>query len=433
MLPGCPVPDQPGHEIAGRTGRELGAIAGLGLTSLASYGAFFYAYGVLVEAIEADAGWSASVLGATYAAATLLVGAFAAPAGRLLDRRGAPVALALGGIVGGGLFTAAAAAPSAVVFAALYALGGGIVGSLGFYHVTMAASARVGLPEHRPRNIALLTIVGAFASAIYLPVAAWLVEGQGWRATQAWMGGSLVVAFLAGGLLARDVRSVEVDPAATPAHPMAVLRAAAARPVVRRMLQAEAVAGIGIGIMLVHQVPAMVDAGLAFTTAAGIAGARGLLQLLGRIPLSPVVARTGTHAALVGAFVLVSASGLLLLGSGSLVVAGLFALVAGVALGAMSPLSGLYAQELFDHDHLGMLMGARAMVRQVFWAMGPLLGGIVVDRTDSQTGPVTMIAVTGALAALLLARPVAADAPDAPGEDPGIPRDPSGTRASAGG
>lgn len=387
--------------------RDLVTLSGLGVTSLVAYGAWFYAYGVLVKAIEVDTGWSSTALGATYAVATLLVGVLATMAGRVLDRRGAAPVLAVGGLVGGGLLIAAADAGSPGMFAVTYGLGGGVVGALGFYHVTMAASARLGTPAQRPRNLALLTIWAGLASAIYLPITAQLVEAQGWRATQRWLGASVVIAFILAAWLTRSITAsvVEVD---HDARPLPALRLAAADPAVRQMLLADAVAGIGIGVLLVQQVPAMVDAGLAFTTAAGFAGARGLLQLLGRIPLTPVVTRFGTRRSLVGALFLVGVSGLLLRSSGNFVVASLFALVAGVGLGAMSPLSGLYAQELFDEAHLGLLMGARATIRQVFWAAGPFLAGILVDATGSTEVASLLVAVTGFLSAGLLSRRVPA-------------------------
>ncbi|MFT5222060.1 MAG: MFS family permease [Glaciecola sp.] len=392
-------------KVRGVRGRELVTLSGLGITSLVAYGAWFYAYGVLVEAIEVDTGWSSSILGATYAAATLLVGVLATLAGRVLDRRGAAPVLAVGGVLGGGLLVAASHATTAGLFALSYGLGGGLVGALGFYHVTMAASARLGTAQQRPRNLALLTIWAGLASAIYLPITATLVEAQGWRATQRWLGISVIVAFLGAAWLTRGLkaRAVEAD---QDVRPLPALRLAAADPAVRQMLLAEAVAGIGIGVLLVQQVPAMVDAGLAFTTAAGFAGARGLLQLAGRIPLTPVVARFGTRRSLVGALFLVGVSGLLLLNSSNYVIASLFALVAGIGLGAMSPLSGLYAQELFDDAHLGLLMGARASVRQVFWAAGPFSAGILVDATGSTKVASIMVAIAGFTSCALLARPL---------------------------
>lgn len=401
------VPEAPTdpEKVRAVRGRDLVSLSGLGITSLVAYGSWFYAYGVLVEAIEADTGWSSTVLGATYAVATLLVGALATLAGRVLDRRGAAPVLAVGGLVGGSLMIAAAQAQTALLFAITYGLGGGLVGALGFYHVTMAASARLGEAQQRPRNLALLTIWAGLASAIYLPITARLVEASGWRVTQRWLGISIMVAFLGAAWLTRGIKAIVVQEDHD-ARPLPALRIAAADPVVRRMLVADGVAGIGIGVLLVQQVPAMVDAGLAFTTAAGFAGARGFLQLLGRIPLSPVVARFGTRQSLSGALALVGVSGLLLLTSSTFLVAGLFALVAGVGLGAMSPLSGLYAQELFDDAHLGLLMGARATIRQVFWAAGPFVAGILVDATGSTKVASLMIAVTGFASALLLARPV---------------------------
>ena len=44
-------------------------VVGLGLVTLAAYGGWFYGFGVLVQPIADDTGWTVGMLGAAYAAA----------------------------------------------------------------------------------------------------------------------------------------------------------------------------------------------------------------------------------------------------------------------------------------------------------------------------------------------------------------------------
>lgn len=53
------------------------------------------------------------------------------------------------------------------------AAGCGLVGALGFYHITQAVAARAA-PAAPARAIIWLTLFGAFSSPVYLPLTAWL-------------------------------------------------------------------------------------------------------------------------------------------------------------------------------------------------------------------------------------------------------------------
>ncbi|MCH2414907.1 MAG: MFS transporter, partial [Acidimicrobiales bacterium] len=152
---------------------------------------------MLVGPIHDDVGWGTTMLGIAYGAGFVINGAASVVGGRLLDRHGCRGPFLLQAVVGGGCLLAATWATDQVVFGALYALGGGIVGATGFYHVTTAAVARLR-PDRPDQAIARLTMVGALCSVIYLPMTAWLVEAWGWRAT----GRLLALTAIAGALLA---------------------------------------------------------------------------------------------------------------------------------------------------------------------------------------------------------------------------------------
>lgn len=379
-------------------------VGGLGLATIVAYGGWFYGFGVLVQPISDDTGWSVGTLGASYAVAQLLTGGAAAFGGRLLDEHGGAQTFALGGLLGGGLLALAAAAPTAPLFAVAFALGGAVVGATAFYHVTMAAARRLR-PDAPARAIGPLTIWGAFASPIFLPITAWLVEANGWRPTLGVLaattaGGLLVAAAIAPGGRAAAPADTDTDDV-----PLRVAVAEAWQdPAARRLLVFLAGNGLGTGILLTYQVPIMVAFGLPLATAATVAGARGFLQLTGRLGLSWIVERFGSSGPLAVAMLLAVVACFLLVGSGALPIAIAFAVVAGASMGATSPLSGIHASAILPERHLGALLGAVQVVFGVATATGPLLGGVARDLSGSY-GPALGLAVAGfSMAGLAMAR-----------------------------
>ena len=154
----------------------------LGVVTICSFGTWFYAFGVLLDPIRLTEGWSESTLAASYSAGTVVIGLTAVSGGRFLDKYGHRTVFSLAAIFGPGALLLASLAPSVWVFFVAVAIASGSLGALGFYHVTMTAAVRLN-PDQPARAIAVLTIWGAAASAIYLPTASWLEESYGWRTT----------------------------------------------------------------------------------------------------------------------------------------------------------------------------------------------------------------------------------------------------------
>ncbi len=301
-------------------------------------------------------------------------------------------------------FAVAAGTDSLTIFAAAAGVGGGALGALGFYHITQTAAVRVS-PGAEHRAIAVLTIWGAFASAIYLPLAAWLVEAVGWRDTLRILTGSAVFALVLAFVLVPAPGGGETSSGSIFSELAETLR----RPAAWRFVAATALAGIGASVILVYQVPAMTAAGLPLTTASFMAGFRGFAQLGGRIPITPIVARLGTAGSIRLAY------GAIAVGTGFLAVAGtvwlavLYALAAGFGIGAMSPLQGMYAQELFGAASLGTAMGLLSFVFGVVGSAGPATAGWVAEATGSRAWPVAGAALLSIAAALLIRSPAAGE------------------------
>ncbi len=381
------------------------AIGLLGLVTIVAYGSWFYAFGVLLDPIRADTGWSETLLTSSFGGAVLASGIVGIAGGSVLDRRGSVTVFAVGGTAGAAGLLLAAAAAHPAVFAAGWILAGAALGGLGFYHVTQAAASRVA-PTRAPAAIALLTVYGAFASVLFLPLASVLESAWGWRATLRIFAAAAFVAFASAAV------GVRARPAGGPPgrRSLTGIRRAWSVAPIRRFWIGQTLAGIAVGIVLVYQVPVMVAAGLSAATAAGVAGARVLLHLTGRLPLAPLVSRLGSIPTLVVAMTAVAAGTALLPSAGGLAVAIVFAVLVGFGVGASSPLQGIVAGELFDPDLLGTLMGVTALVFGVAAAVGPAAAGMVADLTGSRTGPVVLAAGSAAAAAAVFAVGVARQA-----------------------
>jgi MFS family permease len=84
----------------------------------------------------------------------------------------------------------------------------------------------------------------------------------------------------------------------------------------------------------------------------------------------------------------------------------MFMVLTGLAFGAISPLHGLYAAEVFGESRIGTMMGVQSLIVSLLSATGPALVGLSVDMTDSYS--VAMVLTAGLFAGallLLLTRP----------------------------
>ena len=366
-------------------------ISVLGLLTIVTYGACYYAYGVLIQPIGADMHWPPAALGAIFSAVLLITGVGGILAGGLLDRAGEQPLFLVAATAGAGAMFAASFQTGLLPFAIAYAGGCGLVGALGFYHITQSVAARAA-PAQPARAIIWLTLIGALAGPIYLPLTGWLVEAAGWRDAIRVDAATVLVAFLLTAALVRGRggprRSSRRESAAR------ALVQAWHQPVMRAWLLATLISGAAVDALLVYQIPAMVKIGLPLGVAAAVAGFRGLSQLAGRLPLGPLIARLGTRRTIVLAYAIAAASMPLLFASGTLALALAFALLAGAATGALSALQGIYTHELADPRHLGALLGTQQALFEVGGAAGPALAGVLLGATGSFT-PIVVAIVAG--------------------------------------
>lgn len=369
-------------------------IAVLGVITIAVYGSWYYSFGVLLDPIIEDTGWSEPSVAAVFSSSAVIAGFGALVGGWFLDRWGSRMVFALAALAGGGSLLLAASATSPAGFTITGAIGGGVLASLGFYHVTQTAAVRIS-PRSEDRAIAVLTIWGAFASAIYIPATAWLVTLFDWRVTLSILAVSTAATLVVG--------AYAIDTKVKRNHESPILGdmgKALRTPRARRFLISQALAGVGVGTILVYQVPAMTSAGLALGVASFWAGFRGFAQLGGRLPLMPLVRRIGVASALRVAYVAIAVGALALAFAGNPFLAAVYAVVAGFGIGAVSPLVGMHSKNIFGAASLGTAMGLVSLAFQLAGALGPIMAATIAQATGSRGLPVAISAGVVLLAAL---------------------------------
>jgi hypothetical protein len=170
-------------EIDTRPRPPLVPIAALGLLTIVTYGACYYAYGVLIAPISSDSHWPQAALGIIFSAVLLITGVGGALAGGcstvwvssrsfFLRRRWVPALWSRHPF----------RRPCPRLPSNKYAGGCGTVGAIGFCHITQSVAAGAA-PGVAPRAIIWVTLIGALAGPIYMPVTGQLAVSLGWRAT----------------------------------------------------------------------------------------------------------------------------------------------------------------------------------------------------------------------------------------------------------
>src|SRR3989338_7009559 len=150
--------------------------------------------------------------------------------------------------------------------------------------------------RHRDRALLTVTLVAGLASTIFMPLEAWLLVRQGWRAAVVTL--AVVLAVVTVPIHALVLRAPRPEPVARDGRPAApptgVSLAAARRTVVFWVLTiAFVVSNFATISVTVHLIPYLAARGWSVTTAAAAVGWIGAMQLPGRVFFAPVAAWVG--------------------------------------------------------------------------------------------------------------------------------------------
>jgi Arabinose efflux permease len=355
-------------------------VVALGVTQIVGYGTLYYSFSILAPHIAADLGISLQQVFAVFSL-SLLFGGLAAPIiGRQMDRLGAATVLTVGSPLSALTLVFCAWSPSIAVFAIgiiLLEVSSGMVQ----YQAAFAALVENN-PKTASRNITYLTLIGGFASTIFWPISASLLDHITWREIYLLFAAlNLVLCMPLHFWIMAQRKAVSASGVRQTREPIV-----GAIPVENRretlliVSTAFAILGFALSSILAHMVPMLGALGLG--TAAVVVGTLfGPAQVLSRLinmvfgrRLSPPMLAVISAALMVGGIVSLGSVGNSLMGAVA------FAICLGLGSGINSIAQGSLPLYLFGSEGYGAVTGKMAAVRLAAGAAAPFAFAAAMER-----------------------------------------------------
>jgi MFS family permease len=382
-------------------------VAALAVTATAGYGVLTYAFAVLLVPMQEALGADRTVVTGAQTVSLLAAALAAVPAGRWLDRWGGR-ALMVGCSALATLLLLAWSQVTGVfgLYAVLFGLGVASAGVL--YEAAFAVVITWFRDVRRGTAMLAITIAGGFASTIFMPLTAVLVEAYGWRQAL------VVLAVIYGGLTVPLHLLVRRPPHFAPQRREArQITASAVRDPGYWLIAGVFLAqGIGVFVVGVHLVAYLRELGHPPTVAANVAGLLGVMSVTGRVVTTFAARRYGmTVLAVVFAIQAVGLALLPVVGN-ALAPAVACVLAIGLGFGVSTIARPTLLAERYGVAGYATLAGLLAAVLTVTKALAPLGAAWLRTVAGSYT-PVMAISAAGGLvgAAGLLALRSARSAP----------------------
>ena len=348
-------------------------------------------YGVFFNPLQAEFGWSRTIISGANSLGFFLMGLFAIVTGRLTDRFGPRIiVIAYGFILGLGY----ALMSQVNTVWQLYLFYGVIVGmSTSSGDVSLLSTAARWFVKRRGMMTGIVK-VGTGTGLFLMPlVASWLISSYGWRNSYLILSiVSMVVIVALAPFLRRDPSQKGLKPygadargfsSSDPVDEGLSLRQA------MRTRQFWTVCAIYFLIwycaltMMVHIAPYAVDLGVTAARAAGVISAIGGASMLGRLVMGGAGDRVGNRRGLVICFIVLVAAMSWLQLARELWALYLLAAIYGFAHGGFFALVSPLIAELFGTRSHGVIFGMVLFIGQIGGAIGSTVTGRIFDVTHS--------------------------------------------------
>ena len=161
--------------------RRWRVVGALSVTVTVSYGILYYAFAAFLVPMQRDLGVSAQQLTGAFSLGLLVSGVTGIAVGRHLDRHAAHGLMTAGSIAAALLVLAWSRVEGLVALYALWLALGAVMATV-LYEVAFTVLAKT-FPEPAERRQAMtaMTLVGALASFVFVPLAQALIDTLGWR------------------------------------------------------------------------------------------------------------------------------------------------------------------------------------------------------------------------------------------------------------
>lgn len=386
-----------------------GAVVAMAIGS----GVSFWSFGLYVDPLEEDFGWSRAEVSLGFSFALLASGISSPLVGRWIDTRGPRSAIILGAVLTA-LTYALMATVSELWQWYLYSAINAVFRQMMFF---IPFQALVSRWFERRRGIALSILGTGFSlgGVVVVPLMSVVIDAVGWQGSFVFSGIMIAAVFVPIGLLLvrnspADIGSwLDGEPPAEGAPPAGpavglTLREAMRTPVFWTLASGLALFIYGLFGWIVHQIPFYEAQGISGGGAALIVSAAAFVSIFTRLGMGLVADRVRRfeHIALVLIGSLFLAMSVLVLNSGPAGIAVfLFFWVIGTGAGPM--MEALLLTRAFGIAHFATILGAVVVVETAGQILSPTIAGAIYDATGSYDGALVMFLATFAAAFVLFA------------------------------
>jgi predicted MFS family arabinose efflux permease len=377
-------------------------VAALAFAQLVSWGSIYYSFSLFVVPMESELGWSREWLNGALSAGLLAAGLMAYPVGALIDRGHGRAVMSAGSLLGALMLAAWSRIESPALFYLLWlGLGVALAGTL--YEPVFAVLTR-RFPDSYRMRITALTLIGGFASTVFVPLTQLFIASFGWRDALLLLAlTNLALALPVHALLLGEDRAGGSTPAraaATRALDRAALHRALRHPVFWALALCFTAYYANFAALTFHIIPLLTERRMAMSVIVAAIAVIGPAQVLGRIALMAFGRRFSAAVAGRIAFIAFPVSVLLLIALPGR--AGLFAFAAiyGAANGVITIVRGLAVPELLGREAYGAINGALTLPANVARAAAPFGAALLWTMAGGYGAVLWAVLAGGVIAAL---------------------------------
>lgn len=384
----------------------MAACIGMSFHSVTTYG-----FGLFIEPLTAEFGWSRSQVSSGLSLAALLSVPLAPLLGAMVDRWGSR-RLALPGIVMTGLCLAAFSLANGSVTQWLGLWAAYAILSVGVNSTVWAAAISGVFTAGRGLALGVTLSGAALAQVFAPPLTQWLIDSFGWRMAFIGLGAGwglpalllcLVFLFDAHDRRRRAPRDTE-EPVRV-SLPGLSIAAACRNLALLRIGAATLIMMILTIAVIVHQVPLLTELGVSRQSAAFLAGLTGVAGLVGKLVTGYLMDRM--HAGLVSSLtmgVAAVAFAMLLEPSGALPVVVLAMIILGYSSGSKFQICAYQTSRYAGMRNFGKIFGVMSCLVALGAGLGPFFAGVIYDLSGSYRALVLIGIPASLISGLLLFR-----------------------------
>lgn len=375
----------------------------LAAAQLVSWGSIYYAFSLFIVPMEAELGWSRAALNGALSLGLLVSGLCAYPAGAWIDRKGGRAVMSLGSTLAAILLAAWSQVDSLVAFYAIW-FGLGVALAATLYEPVFAVITR-RFPESFGTRITALTLIGGFASTVFIPLTQLFIARLGWR-------DALLVLALCNLALCLPIHALllrEDGGGSSTALP-AGQRQSSESVAMRRALRHRAFWGLAVCFtayyttftaLTFHLIPLLDERGVPIATTVAAIAVIGPAQVAGRVTLLAFRGRLSAARAGRIATLLFPSSVLILIAFPTSIAAlFVFAAVYGCGNGIITIVRGTAVPELLWREGYGAINGALSLPANIAKAAAPFGAAAIWSVAGGYGAVLWSIFAGGALAAL---------------------------------